>query len=137
MTNKHIKTFIDFVNESQVNEGKEWFPGSTIDNFIGDGSPKWKDFWKNAKKGDNFMSSPNGVDLLSCAKSELSKSKIEVETTYYGATGGGGQMAMCMIVDRKKVNLVGADDYDEDDKIDTIFYTIDGKNDPVYLLPDM
>ena len=132
-----LHTFESFINEdNNLNEGKEWFPGASIDDFINDGSSKWNDFWKNAKKGDTFMSSPNGVDILSCPKSEMSKSKIEVETSYYGATGGHGSMSLCVIVDRKKVYLLDTD-YDEDAKIDTIFYTMDGKNDPVYLLPEM
>jgi hypothetical protein len=138
MNMKHLQTFESFLNEN-LNEGTAWFPGENIDDFINDGSANWDKFWKGAKKGDTFYSLPDGVEIPSCKKSDVSKSAIQVEVTSIGhnyQAKGDEPGALCTIIDRKKVSLLGYD-YDEEDKIDTIFYTIAGDNNRVYLMPEM
>ena len=134
---KHVKTFESYIG---INEATQWFPGETIDDYINDGSSVWEKFWKSAKKGDTFHSMPDGVEMVSCKKSDLSKSSITVKLVMvghdYAAQEDGG--ALCTIIDRKSVNLIG-DDYDESEKYDTIFYTMEGDGDftEVYLMPEM
>jgi hypothetical protein len=133
---KHIKTFENYV---AINEATQWFPGETIDDFINDGSSEWNKFWKGAKKGDTFRSIPDGVELPYCKKSDVSKTSINVDLVMVGhdySAKDGEEGALCTIIDRKNVNLVG-DDYDESEKFDTIFYTIEGDRDKVYLMPEM
>jgi hypothetical protein len=134
---KHIKTFEGYI--SNVNEATEWFPGENIDDRIEDGSPDWNKFLKGAKKGDTFYTLPDGVELYTCAKSDVNKPAIEPEYSVVGhnyQAKGDEPGAKATIIDRKKVNLIGTD-YDEKEKIDTIFYTVDGDNSTVYLLPEM
>ena len=151
---KHFKTFesfmsekADFVNETEditlteqeLNEGTAWFPGETIDDRIGDDSSDWNKFWKGAKKGDTFKSDPDGVDLWYCKPSDVSKTKISPESISVGhnyGKGGSNDGADCVIIDRKKCQWVDAD-YDEDDKIDTIFYTVKGDSGKVYMLGEI
>jgi hypothetical protein len=151
---KHFKTFesfmsekADFVNETEditlteqeLNEGTAWFPGETIDDRINDDSSEWNKFWKGAKKGDTFKSDPDGVDLWVCKPGDVSKSKITPESISVGhnyGKGGSGDGADCTIVDRKKCQWIDAD-YDEDDKIDTIFYTVKGDSGKVYMIGEM
>jgi len=123
----------------EVNEGTAWFPGETIDDRINDDSSDWNKFWKGAKKGDTFKSDPDGVELWVCKPSDVSKSKIAPESISVGhnyGKGGSGDGADCTIIDRKKCQWVGAD-YDEADKIDTIFYTVKGDSGKVYMLGEM
>ena len=134
---KHVKTFESYVNS--INEGTVWFPGETIDDRINDGSTDWDRFWKNAKKGDTFYSLPDGVEIPFCKKSDMNKSAIDVKLISVGHDYGmndNNPGSLCTIVDRKAVNLKNYD-YDPSDKIDTIFYTIEGDNEKVYLMPEM
>jgi hypothetical protein len=134
---KHIKTFDSFVNES-INEGTVWFSGETIDDYINDDSPEWNKFWKNAKKGDTFMSDPDGVEVWVCKPGDVNKSVISPESITFGHnySKAGSDGIECTIVNRKKVKWVGTD-YDEDDNIDTIFYTMKGDTGKVYCLGEM
>ena len=134
---KHLQTFESYV--VNLYEATAWFPGETIDDRIEDGSSEWNKFWKGAKKGDTFYTLPDGVELYTCSKSDVSKSAIEPDYSVVGhnyQAKGDEPGAKATIIDRKKVNLVGTD-YDEDEKIDTIFYTVDGDNSTVYLMPEM
>ena len=147
---KHFKTFESFLNENAditlseqvLNEGTAWFPGETIDDRINDDSSDWNKFWKGAKVGDTFQSSPDGVELNYCKTSDINqgKKKIAISTTTAGHNYGAKQDkegALCTIVDRKKVQWIGSD-YDESDKIDTIFYTVRGEPGyNVYMLGEM
>lgn len=134
---KHLKTFESYV--SSVNEGTAWFPNEIIDDHINDGSASWDKFWKNAKKGDTFYSLPDGVEIPYCKKSDVNKSSISVDVTYVGHDYEATENkpgVLCTIIDRKAVNLLGYD-YDESEKVDTIFYTMEGDNEKIYLMPEM
>lgn len=151
---KHFKTFesfmsekVDFVNETEditltekeLNEGTAWFPGETIDDRINDGSPEWTKFTKSCKKGDTFTSNPDGVELNYCKPADVKKPKISPEVDYVGhnyGKGGSEDGALCTVIDKRKCIWLDSD-YDEDDQIETIFYTVNGVNNKVYMLGEM
>jgi hypothetical protein len=151
---KHFKTFESFVNEKseytneiaditlteeELNEGTAWFPGETIDDRIGDDSSEWNKFWKNAKKGDTFKSEADGVDLYTCKPGDVGKAKIKPSMMSIGhnySRTGDEPGEDCLIIDRKPCQWIDSD-YDEDDKIDTIFYTMKGENGKVFMLGEL
>ena len=122
-----------------LNEGTAWFPGETIDDRIGDDSSDWNKFWKNAKKGDTFKSAADGVDLYTCKPGDVGKAKIKPSMMSIGhnySRTGAEPGEDCLIIDRKPCQWIDAD-YDEDDKIDTIFYTMKGENGKVFMLGEL
>jgi hypothetical protein len=134
---KHLHTFESYIGN--LSEATEWFPGEIIDDYINDGSSEWDKFWKSAKKGDTFYTLPDGVEIYTCSKADVNKPAIEPEISVIGhnyQAKGDEPGAKSTIIARKKVNLIGTD-YDEGDKVDTIFYTVDGDNSNVYLMPEM
>ena len=127
------------LTEEELNEGTAWFPGETIDDRIGDDSSEWNKFWKNAKKGDTFKSDADGVDLYTCKPGDVGKAKIKPSMMSFGhnySRTGAEPGEDCLIIDRKPCQWIDSD-YDEDDKIDTIFYTMKGENGKVFMLGEL
>ena len=127
------------LTEQELNEGTAWFPGETIDDRIGDDSSDWNKFWKNAKKGDTFKSEADGVDLYTCKPGDVGKAKIKPSMMSIGhnySRTGAEPGEDCVIIDRKPCQWIDSD-YDEDDKIDTIFYTMKGENGKVFMLGEL
>lgn len=128
---EYVKTFEGFLNESELNEGKNF---GDMTAAIGGGKPaKFAVFFKAAKNGDTFEYAPNGVELDFIAnKSQVSQGEIDLEIKQ---TSRDAKPALCTVVGKREGVVLngGGMEYDAEET-DAIYFTMDGDKDTIYVL---
>ena len=124
-----VKTFEGFLNESELNEGKNH--GDMSDAIGGGDDDAFGEFFKAAKVGDTFEYAPDGVELDFIDKAELNKPAVELQ---FSEMPRGGKGVLCKVVKKAKVTLSGGGMEFDGDKEEAIYFTMEGDNNKVYVL---
>jgi len=133
---KHLQTFENFINKKSGSlQERAWFTNVPYDTS-GDYDDAFAHFFNNAKVGDTFYFNPEGTDLLSVPKGKETAARLRPEETSFGAdyTGGSAKGVLCQVVARRVVRLLGTDYPGE---VDTVFFTMEGDTDTVFLFPEI
>ena len=125
-----VKTFEGFLNESNLNEGKNY---GDMTAAIGGGDDKVIDnFFNNAKTGDTFEYAPNGVELLFLPDGEIDNVReLDVEIKQ---TSRDAKPAKCKIIGVADNVYINSGDYEDEQNV--IYFTIQGDK-TVYVLVAM
>lgn len=126
-----VKTFNGFLNESELNEGKNFGDMSAA---MGGGDVKvFDDFFKKVKAGDTFEYAPNGVELdVLSRESFITQGDIDLEAKQ---TSRDAKPVTCTVVGKgTRVSLHGGSFEWDGEEEDTIYFNLGDDKKTIYVL---
>lgn len=126
-----VKTFNGFLNESELNEGKNF--GDLTAALGGGNTNEFTAFFKAAKKGDTFDYAPNGVDLDALSReSFITQGDIDLETKQ---TSRDAKPVTCTVVGKgNRVSLHGGSLEWDGEEEDTVYFNLGDDKKTIYVL---